>query len=1107
VRRTALLPVLVLAFALIGVPASAATAAPPVIGRPDTASHTVTLITGDRVTLLPDGQVRVVPGAGRSRVPMLTSTIGGHVRVVPADALPMLNAGRLDARLFDITGLVDAGYDDRRSDLPLIVSDTSGQIPGSVVRRLPSLHGAAMHTPKSAIAALWSGLTSRPAALGKSGLGTPGLGTSGLGTSGKVWLDGKVKAATVPDGVSQIGAPAAWQAGYTGRGVTVAVLDSGVDVTHPDLAGKVAAQVDFSPIATGGTPTSVDVHDVNGHGTEVASVVGGATVGVAPGTRLVSGKMCDFECSDSSIIAAMEWAAADQHARIANLSFGDTDTPGTDPLEDAVNTLSAEYGTLFVIAAGNDARDTLGHSAGTLDTPGTADAALTVGAVDQDDRVASFSSRGPRLGDDAIKPDVTAPGVLIPGALSSDAGGDADHRFDTASGTSLSTPHVAGAAAILAQRHPDWTGPMLKQALMGSARPSSTAGVFDQGAGRVNIPAALGDNVLADPPSVSFGPQQWPHTDDTPIVRTVTYRNTTVRPVTLRFSLNTTAPAGMFRLSTSSLTIGAGASGHVLITADTRAGSADGAFTGTLTATNGRVSIRTPYAVVREAEQHTLTVRHVNRAGDAAGAYDFDTQVIGLDNDYAFESGYGYTDGSNDGTLTLRVPTGRYAIVSEIDDRTDTGWKLSVLTQPSITIAADRTVTLDARAARPVAVTVPDPAVTSAGYVADLAIKAPTGWVTDEFTAYDDTTLYTARIGAAGDPAEFSATVGATLTSADATSTYQLAWNSRGTLPTGLTRRVPAGALATVHSTYRNQGSIGETTLTTVPVVPGIPAPADGIQIPPAATQWFNADGGLRWKQRLDEQLPDPWWGFATTTNEPAVYRPGTTYALNWDAPVLSPCLYEGGDWRFLDPEMDGQTKPFTWGVAWTADGLTAHIPTRCDADGHPGWSDSDTGTTTLSHNGTVLRQVSTPGRATFATTPARGTYKLTVDTTANPDLSLSTHTTVTWTFTAPKAADGRPLPLQTVRLTAPDTASPGAAVAIGMTVETQPGATASPTRALSLDASYDDGATWHPAKITAGVAHLEIPTHAADISLRARTTNATHTTVEQTVIHAVRVS
>jgi hypothetical protein len=94
-------------------------AAVPAVGTP---SRTVTLITGDRVSLTAGGGISVMPRAGRADIPMLTSTVSGHVRVVPADALPLLRAGRLDPRLFDVTGLLADGYTDRRTDLPIIAS-------------------------------------------------------------------------------------------------------------------------------------------------------------------------------------------------------------------------------------------------------------------------------------------------------------------------------------------------------------------------------------------------------------------------------------------------------------------------------------------------------------------------------------------------------------------------------------------------------------------------------------------------------------------------------------------------------------------------------------------------------------------------------------------------------------------------------------------------------------------------------------------------------------------------------------------------------------------------------------------------------------------------
>ena len=124
----------------------------------------------------------------------------------------------------------------------------------------------------------------------------------------------------------------------------------------------------------------------------------------------------------------------------------------------ALDQLSAQTGALFVVAAGNTGAEA------SMSSPGAADAALTVAAVDSSDQLAYFSAMGPRFGDYALKPDIAAPGVDILAAL---AGGNADTGYyQTMSGTSMATPHVAGAAAIVAQEHPDWSGQQIKDALM-----------------------------------------------------------------------------------------------------------------------------------------------------------------------------------------------------------------------------------------------------------------------------------------------------------------------------------------------------------------------------------------------------------------------------------------------------------------------------------------------------------------------------------------------------------------------------------------------------------------------------------------------------------------
>ncbi len=221
-----------------------------------------------------------------------------------------------------------------------------------------------------------------------------------------IWLDGKVKA-TLADSTAQIGAPDVWDSGTDGSGVDVAVLDTGVDADHPDFAGQIADAQSFVP--------DEDTVDHHGHGTHTASTVAGTGAasdgkekGVAPGAHLLVGKVLsnDGQGDESWIIAGMQWAAETEHAKVISMSLGSEDpSDGTDPMSQAVDDLSASTGALFVIAAGNTgARLRIG-------SPGAAEAALTVGAVDSGDNLADFSSGGPRLGDGGLKPELTAPGV------------------------------------------------------------------------------------------------------------------------------------------------------------------------------------------------------------------------------------------------------------------------------------------------------------------------------------------------------------------------------------------------------------------------------------------------------------------------------------------------------------------------------------------------------------------------------------------------------------------------------------------------------------------------------------------------------------------------
>ena len=422
---------------------STAHAAPAPAPEPVTEgqARTVTLISGDRVLVTADGRsAGRVPGSGRAEVALVSRYVDGRLSVVPVDALPLLNDDRLDPRLFDVTGLLAAGYDDRRADLPLIVTFTgrgaSAELfAGAPARELAALDGSAVRVERAQTPALWSALT---------------RGTVGYR---KVWLDGLAEPQSDVS-IPLVGAPAAWAAGLTGSGVRVAVLDTGLDVDHPDLAGAVAGTADFTGAHGDGTV------DRQGHGTHVASILAGSGAasagryrGMAPDARLYSATVCTAGgCPESAILDGMDWAVRDKGARVVNLSLGEPGTPGTDLLEEAVERLTSAYGTLFVAAAGND---------GTVMSPASAPAALSVGASTEDDTLAR------ELVD---KPDIVAPGVAITAARSGDSGlpGSA---YTTLSGTSAASPHVAGAAALLAQQHPEWSPAQLEASLIGAATP------------------------------------------------------------------------------------------------------------------------------------------------------------------------------------------------------------------------------------------------------------------------------------------------------------------------------------------------------------------------------------------------------------------------------------------------------------------------------------------------------------------------------------------------------------------------------------------------------------------------------------------------------------
>jgi serine protease AprX len=365
---------------------------------------------------------------------------------------------------------------------------------------------------------------------------------------------------------SATGVASAWNAGYTGSGVGVAVIDSGINDSHPDLwnanhtASRVVYHQDFTGTAT--TNSAGAKYDLYGHGTHVAGIIGGngslsggQYEGVAPGVNLVDLRALDLNGngSDSTVIAAIQEAItlkSTYNIRIINLSLGRGiwSSYTQDPLCQAVES-AWKAGIVVVVAAGNYGRLSVNGSNGygTVTAPGNDPYVLTVGATKSNgsasasaQTLASYSSKGPTTYDHVVKPDMVAPGndvvsLSAPGAtLEAEfpaelvTGTDGNNDYFTLSGTSMATPAVAGAAALLLQEQSSLTPDQVKARLMKTSSKmgltSTSAWVphlsqtftsfydlFSVGSGLMNVQAAVSNTDLAPAtvgsalsPSVSY---------------------------------------------------------------------------------------------------------------------------------------------------------------------------------------------------------------------------------------------------------------------------------------------------------------------------------------------------------------------------------------------------------------------------------------------------------------------------------------------------------------------------------------------------------------------------------------------------------------------------
>jgi subtilisin len=278
-------------------------------------------------------------------------------------------------------------------------------------------------------------------------------------------------------GLRRLGLQACWQHGYTGAGVCVGHLDTGVDGLHPALSSRIAEFREFD--RDGFAVHGSQPEDSGSHGTHIAGILcgqpcEGLSIGVAPDAVLYSGMVIEGGKCLVRVLAGLDWML-DCGVRVLCISLG---VPGYNPLFETLLGRLKKAGFLVIAPAGN-------RGAGRTCSPANYPGVLAVGAVDSNDRVARFSgSQVFQRGEDFFKPNLVAPGVDIPSAK---PGGGIQAR----SGTSMAAAHVAGVAALLFQAKPDATAEEVEEAILRTCTPLPGCDEGRCGRGLVNPVRAL----------------------------------------------------------------------------------------------------------------------------------------------------------------------------------------------------------------------------------------------------------------------------------------------------------------------------------------------------------------------------------------------------------------------------------------------------------------------------------------------------------------------------------------------------------------------------------------------------------------------------------------
>jgi len=349
-----------------------------------------------------------------------------------------------------------------------------------------------------------------------------------------------------------------------GPSVHAYVIDTGIRTTHNDFGGRATSGFDA---VDGGT-----ADDCNGHGTHVAGTVGGTSYGVAKSVQLVAVRVlnCSGSGTTAQVVAGIDWVTSNAvHPAVANMSLGG----GANTSIDNAVVASINSGVTYGVAAGNGDASGVRQNACNY-SPARVPAAITVGATQSNDAAASFSNFGTCV-------DILAPGVSITSAWST-----SDSATNTISGTSMATPHVVGAAALVLEANPGWSPQQVRDELVNDA---TTGVITNPGTGTPNRLLYV-DNGTGPPPvddfSVSVAPTSGSTVAGGSVTATVNTATTSGSPQTVTFSASGLPAGAAASFAPAAVTSGGSSTLTITTSASTPAGTYPVTITGTGSATH-----------------------------------------------------------------------------------------------------------------------------------------------------------------------------------------------------------------------------------------------------------------------------------------------------------------------------------------------------------------------------------------------------------------------------------------------------------------------------------------------------------------------------------------